>query len=106
MKIKIEKQLTLACQMEHAKAKAREFKQRYTDNDLKNAFEGQTELDAWGDILKCEVTAFPETWYSEEMTYWVELTIEATTDFKRVRFYVDENLNITNEDLIQYKVFK
>lgn len=104
MKITVDKELTLAGQMATVKARAKEFKQRYTDSDLRNAFEESTDYNVYGDILQCEVEAFPKDFYHEELLFGVSMVVGCSIDFKRFRFYVDENLTVS-PDGIRYQMF-
>ena len=104
MKITVNKEFTLASQMQMAKEKAKEFKRMYTDSDLRNALERETNYDLFGAIIRCDVYAFPEKDWGNEMGYMVEMVLEESV-FKRVNFYVDHNLKVRT-NLITYKVFK
>lgn len=104
MKITVDKELTLAGHMATVKARAKEFKQRYTDSDLRNAFEESTDYNVYGDILQCEVEAFQKDFFTAELLLKVEMVVGCSIDFKRFRFYVDEDLKVSQAG-ISYQMF-
>lgn len=94
MKISIDKNFTTLAQVEAVKEKAKEFKARYTDGDIRWNFEEQTEYNVNGEILKCDVSVFPTSFLSEECNYEITLVIDGFIDFKKVHFFMDENLKV------------
>lgn len=115
MKITMNKEMTTISMKNNLKEAMKEFKARYTDYDLRNALHGVfAEAELWeacnalyGDIIRCDVDAFPEyttIWVGAH--YAVEMVIESTIRITRVRFYVDQDLKVdTGRDLITMRIF-
>lgn len=103
MKTTILKNFTTLEQAPKVKADAQEFKARYTDGDLLNAF--RDTVDYWycytGEIVSCTVEAFPAgTDYidenGEEPThFYVKMTIDDEfSEIDKITFYTDMDLCI------------
>ena len=113
MTIKIDKDYIRASKIKEVKDLAKEFKTRYTDNDLKNAF-----IDTFdnyklhnADVLKCEISAFEKSPYGEvEFNCSVEMVLEGILSMFKIRFYTDMNLEIDVNELLhevrEYKLVK
>lgn len=105
MKISIDKNFTTLAQLPRVKEKAKEFKAANTDGDIRREFEDQTDYNVFGDILKCDVTVFPVSIIGEEVNYQVDMIIDGYIDFKRIHFYMDENLRVMNDSSLRYTMF-
>lgn len=97
MKITVEKQFTTLALLPQVKADMKEFKARYTDIDLLNAFIDATDIvDPYAaDILRCDVEAFPAgTDFNDETHFFVEMVTFSYAKICVLRFYVDMNLTV------------
>lgn len=103
MKTKIDRDLTTLAQLGAVKDDLKEFKARYTDNDLLTAFVDVTNIvnPYGGDILSCEVEAFPAgSDFDNRTAFGVELVVRHANEFCVVRFYCDLDLTIDTRDLM------
>lgn len=107
MTIKVDRDLTPKYNLEKVYQDGKDFRTRFTANDLRNFFEDTTDLNMYGDIVKCNVSAFSSSTIPEcDTQYCVEMIIDGTIDFKRVRFYCENDGTIFNDDMfIDYKVY-
>ena len=97
MKIIIDKQYTTLAQLPIVKEKVKQFKASYSDRDLLNEFVsamddiGRYEYTSFiGEIVKCEVSAFPSDMITDKMSYSVYISIEGPWNFMKVHFYLAE----------------
>lgn len=97
MKITVEKKYTTLEKLPQVKADMKEFKARYTDNDLLNAFVDATDIiDPYAaDILRCDVEAFPAgSDFDDETHFGVEMVTFTYAKVCVLRFYVDMDLTV------------
>lgn len=90
MKITIDKLITPANLIPTYREKIKQFKAYYTDNDLRQMFERFTGINIYGDIIKCDVEAFPVDRANDDAYFYVTIITDALTTFQRTRFYIVE----------------
>jgi len=106
MKMTIDKNNTTVGMIPVVKAGLKEFKTRYTDNDLLNAFEEQTcEVTAHGaEIISATVEGFGtygSVWYR------VDIIAYSYIRFFKIHFYCDSELVLDDDPLLsECEVFK
>ena len=94
MKVTYDKQYTCPAYVQQVKADMKEFKARYTDNDLINFFKQQVSAayTGDGDVIRANVEAFSS--YGNTL-FSVNLVTENPIGFCRVSYFCDMDLNIT-----------
>ena len=90
MTIKINKEYTLASQLDTIKEKAHEFKTHFTEGDLLRMYVEATDAEVGGEILKCEVKAFASNALYDDASFLVQLIVDDLSSFHRIRFYISE----------------
>lgn len=90
MKITINKEYTLASQLDAINKKARYFKAVFTEGDLLRMFNETTGADIHGEIIKCTIEAFASNHCAEDASFQVEMVVDCSISFHRLRFYVNE----------------
>ena len=108
MKITVKKEFTTIAQLPKVKEDIREFKERYTDGDLKSAFCDAVEEESFllwsSDIVSVNITAFPGgTVYNDETQFHVTMLCRRYREFIEAKFYCDIDLNINTGDLTDYR---
>ena len=101
MKIRIDYEMTSCAKLERTKAHAKEFKAMFTDKDLCALFiealyaefgdRVYQEMDLYGDILRCELTAFPGGTLETDTTHYRVEMILCGYDMTKISFYIDQN---------------
>ena len=108
MKITIDKEYTTIEQAPAIKEAIKEFKSRYTDNDLVQAYRSQTgeESKIWTmEALEITGTAFPAGWKYDNVPAFcftgimVERYAGIISKFATIRFYCNMELEINLEQL-------
>lgn len=97
MKITVNKDFTKISQAEQVKTDIKEFKGRYTDGDLKNAFCDATGIDCLYGAVVLSVTgeAFPGgTDYNDATHFSLEIVARKFNQFIVARFYCDMELQV------------
>lgn len=105
MKMTINKEFTNLSQVAKVKEDMREFKSRYSDNDLLHTFQDTTGLYGVGsyEVLKATVEAFPKGMlYDDETVFCIELYLYGCSEFAKVRFYCDLDLVVDTSDLMWF----
>lgn len=103
MKTSIDKKFVTIEGAKRVREDLKEFKVRYTDGDLRRAFEDATDFDCYGDIISCDVCGFG----TYETGFSVKMFIDGLVDVKKISFYCDINLNVSMEkNLIEYRKYK
>ncbi len=87
---------------------AKEFSERYADNDLINAFaDAIPEFDhLWGSrVISADVKAFSAEGsnYPEEVAFQVELVLRGIYSFWTVSYYCDKNLTVDTHDMMFHR---
>jgi len=95
MKIKIDKNDIKPCNLNNIKAAGKEFKAAYTDGDLLNAYQRQTDdITNFGEVLRATVEVF-EYSFDGSAGFMVELLTWNGLQFHKIKFFVDALLNVT-----------
>lgn len=97
MKTSINRELTTLAQAGQIRADLREFKNRYTENDLLYRFIDSTGISApyGAEVLRCEVEAFPSGLdFDNKTAFAVEMITFSWTGVCVLRFYCDIDLTI------------
>lgn len=97
MKTSVCKDYTTLAELPRVKADLKEFKARYTDGDLKSFFMDETQdYSAWcHDVVSASVQGFPAgTDYNDETSFCVDLVTMGTSEFCKIRFYCNMELQI------------
>lgn len=76
------------------RADMKEFKARYTDDDLKRAIENVLNKDFYGEIVQAKVEAFG----FNDTSFAVDLMIDGFIKVYKIRYYCDLNLNVDTDD--------
>jgi len=116
MTITMDKTMTTLDQVAPMKEAMKEFKARYTDGDLRRVmYDYLDEIKNYdavcclgGEIVKCEVSAFPVNMYRfDGVNFAVEITIcNYFNGYAFLRFYVDSELNLDKRpDLITLREY-
>lgn len=97
MKIRLDKNYTQPWMIETIKEAMKEFKEMYTDGDLKRAFEDSTGIYiAYNmDIIKCDVEAFDAGYaFNNRAAFKVTMLLDGYNRLARYIFYTDKDLNL------------
>lgn len=97
MKIKMNKNLTESWMVDEVKSAMKEFKARYTDGDLKRAFEDATQSyqGYTMDIVRTYVEAFDAGFADGyKPCFCVDMLLEGYSMIVKYRFYADIDLNV------------
>lgn len=103
MNITLDKENTTIALKDQVKADMKEFKARYTDSDLKRAFEDALDYGKTygGDVLKADVQAFPSGWINDNATHFaVDMLVDNCIALYRIRFYCDMNLEVNTDPIL------
>lgn len=102
MKITIDKEFTAVAQVPRVKEDIKEFKARYTENDLLSAFWDTVNIPhPYGhSVILSEIDAFPSGWTTGDKTsFHVQLVTRGFREFLEISFYCDLDLNIDTRPL-------
>lgn len=94
MKIKIDKDYTSKKQEIFVKECIEDFKERFTENDLADAFGVEFGKDVIGEVLKIDVSAFASDYHSENTSFKIDIVLMDSISFKKLHFYLDEDNRI------------
>lgn len=103
MKITVEKEYTTLAALPKVKADMKEFKARYTDNDLLSAFWDAVEIDhPWGhNVISANVESFPGgTDFDNKTEFHVSLITHGWREFCEIDFYCNLDLTVDTRDLM------
>lgn len=103
MKFTVEKEFTTLAQLPRVKEDCKEFKARYTDNDLLSIFMDEvTDIDLpYGlSVLSANIEAFPGgTDFDNETAFHVEVIARGFESFYVISYYCNLDFCIDTRDL-------
>ena len=96
MKITLSKDMTTISQAQKVKADMKQFKEAYSDGDLKMAVSDLFGGVLYGSaVLSADVKAFPGGYFFNDETHFcVELVCSDWRKFYKVRYYTDLSLSV------------
>lgn len=109
MKITVDKRFTAEYQRDQVKADIAEFKARYTDRDVLDAFQAQSDCwKGWSqDIIRCNAEALPAgAYYGDVTVFSFEILLESEVCFVKIRCWLDMDLNLFGENSWKVKEYR
>ena len=92
MKITIDKKYTTLDKLERTKQQIKEFKEMLTDNDLLSMFGNAIDEYFMGDIVYCNLSAYPGgTDETDETHYSVDILLDGYNTMTKIHFYISQS---------------
>lgn len=66
-----------------------DFKANLTAEDLRILYSGTFNKDTWGEVIKCEISAFLADW-DVDCSFMIDMIVETPTKFITLHFFIDE----------------
>lgn len=110
MRISVDKEYTMGCQMARVKEDIKTFKATWGERAIVEAIRSQSNY--WGcmnaDIVKMEVKAFPAGSYYGDVTHFAFdiLLDDGYTTVTRIKCYTDIDLTMPNECVARIREYK
>lgn len=93
MKITLDKTSVCVANVERVKEAMKDFKAKYTDNDLLRCFNDAFGEYIHGEILKCDVSAY-ERWFCGDIGFNVSMIIHSFSEIDEIGFFMcDDEVN-------------